>query len=232
MYMERYDRQIMLPEIGTQGQQRLQDATVLIVGLGGLGSVVSTYLTGAGIGHLILADNDRVSLTNLQRQVLYTESEVGQLKTECAVHRLSSQSSDIVFESCPDGFTADNARMLVSGCDIVVDCTDNYATRYLIDDTCAECAKPWVYGSIGAFFGQASLFNHKSGRRYVDLYPDREALCSLPRRIIGVLGTVPATIGAIEAMEVIKYVAGFGDLLDGKLFSINFLTLQNNIVDF
>lgn len=227
----RYIRQTVLPEIGTQGQRRLHDATVLVVGLGGLGSVVATYLTGAGVGHLILADHDRVSLSNLQRQVLYTEAEIGLPKAECAVRRLAAQASDTNFEAVSCGLTADNARRLVSEADIVVDCTDSYAIRYLIDDTCAACGRPWVYGSIGAFGGQVSVFNYHSGRRYSDLYPDREALSGIKPASAGVLGPVPAVVGAIEALEVMKIIAGFGDVLDGRLFMMDLLTLETNIID-
>lgn len=227
----RYIRQTMLPEIGQEGQRRMRGATVLVVGLGGLGSVVATYLTGAGIGHLILADHDVVSLSNLQRQVLYTESEIGQPKAECAVRRLSAQSSATVFEAVCCGLTADNAGQLVSRADVVVDCTDNFGTRYLIDGVCADCGRPWVYGSIGAFGGQVSVFNHLSGRRYADLFPDREKLCTFDASAAGVIGPVPAVVGAVEALEVMKLIAGFGEVFDGRLFMIDLLTLKTNIID-
>ncbi len=227
---DRYLRQIILPEIGIEGQCKLSEATVLIVGLGGLGSVVSTYLAGAGVGKLILADNDVVSLSNLQRQVLYTEDEVGLPKVECAARRLHSQSSLMKFETVAEGLTADNAHALISRVDVVVDCTDNFRTRYLIDDVCANCSKPWVHGSIGAFSGQACVFNHRSGIRYTDLYPETNHLALAAPSSGGVIGPVPAVIGAIEALEVIKLIAGFGEVLDGRLFTIDLLTLGTNII--
>ena len=116
--------------------------------------------------------------------------------------------------------------------DLVVECCDNFATRYLLDEACAEVGRPWVYGSIGAFHGQVSLFNGRTGRRYTELYPDHEALCALPRSTAGVLGTVPGVIGAIEASEAIKWIAGFGEPLEGKLFTIDLKTLQTETIEF
>lgn len=229
---QRYSRQIALHEIKEEGQARLMQSSALIVGLGGLGSAVATYLTGAGIGHIGLCDSDTVSLSNLQRQVLYTEAEVGRPKAEMARRRLSAQSSPTRFSVYPDGLTDCNAIRIAAAFDILVDCTDNYATRYLIDDICLKLGKPWVYGSIGEFSGQVAVMNHHSQRRYADLYPDREALCSLPRRTAGVIGSVPGVIGSIQATEVLKILGGFGTPLDGKLLTLDLLTMETNILDF
>ena len=229
---ERYARQTMLPEIGEEGQRRLAGASVLIVGVGGLGSAAAPYLAGAGVGRLGLADPDTVSASNLPRQTLYTESQIGRPKTEAARERLAALSSSTRFDLYPEGLTAENARELVAACDLVVDCCDNFATRYLIDEACAAVGRPWVYGSIGAFHGQVSLFNGRTGRRYAELYPDREALCALPRATSGVLGPVPGVIGAIEAAEAIKWIAGFGELLEGKLLTIDLKTLQTETIEF
>lgn len=222
----------MLPEIGPAGQLRLHDAAVLIVGLGGLGSAAAPYLVGAGIGRIGLADPDTVSESNLQRQVLYTESQIGRPKPAAARERLAALSSSTRFDLHPEGLTAENARELVAAYDLVVECCDNFTTRYLLDEACAEVGRPWVYGSIGAFHGQVSLFNGRTGRRYTELYPDREALCALPRSTAGVLGTVPGVIGAIEASEAIKWIAGFGEPLEGKLFTIDLKTLQTETIEF
>lgn len=229
---ERYARQTMLREIGPEGQRRLAGASVLVVGVGGLGSPAALYLTGAGVGRLGLADPDRVSESNLQRQTLYTESQIGRPKTEAARERLAALSSQTRFECYPAGLTAANAREVISRYDLVVDCCDNFPTRYLIDDACAECGKPWVHGSIGEFQGQVALFNGRSGRRYAELYPDREALCARPRTTSGVLGTVPGVIGTLEASEAIKWIVGFGEPLDGRLFTLDLKTLQTEIITF
>ena len=229
---ERYARQTMLPEIGPEGQRRLAASSVLLVGVGGLGSPAALYLTGAGVGRLGLAGPDTVSESNLQRQVLYTESQIGRPKPTAARERLAALSSSTRFVLHPEGLTAENARELVAAYDLVVECCDNFATRYLLDEACAEVGRPWVYGSIGAFHGQVSLFNGRTGRRYTELYPDREALCALPRSTAGVLGTVPGVIGAIEASEAIKWIAGFGEPLEGKLFTIDLKTLQTETIEF
>lgn len=227
----RYARQTMLPEIGTEGQRRLAEASVLIVGVGGLGSAAALYLTGAGVGRIGLADADCVAESNLQRQILYTERQIGIPKTEAARERLAALSSQTRFDSHPQGITPPNAKRIIAQYDLVIDCCDNFPTRYLLDDVCAACGKPWVYGSIGAFHGQVSLFNYRSGRRYRDLYPDRETLCSKPQTTAGVLGTVPGVIGTIEASEALKVLAGFGEPLDGRLFTIDLLTLQSEIME-
>lgn len=228
----RYARQTMLPEIGAEGQRRLAAASVLVVGVGGLGSPVALYLAGAGVGRLGLADPDTVSESNLQRQVLYTEAQLGRPKTEAARERLAALSSTTRFDLHPAGLTAENARALVADYDLVVDCCDNFATRYLLDDACAATGRPWVYGSIGAFHGQVSLFNGRLHRRYAELYPDRETLCALPRTTAGVLGTVPGVVGAIEASEAVKWLVGFGEPLEGRLFTIDLKTMQTEIITF
>ena len=228
----RYARQIMLPEIGKEGQKRISRSSVLVVGVGGLGSPAALYLAGAGVGRIGLADPDVVSESNLQRQVLYETRHVGMPKTEAARERLSALSPQTVFECFPEGLTSASAAEIVRGYDIVIDCCDNFPTRYLIDDTCAACGKPWVYGSIGEFSGQAGVMNYRSGRRYSDLYPDRESLCALPRTVSGVLGTVPGVIGTIQASEALKMIAGFGSVLDGRLFVIDLKTMQSEIFDF
>lgn len=229
---ERYARQTALPEIGPTGQAMIERGSVLIVGLGGLGAPAATYLTGAGVGRIGLCDPDTVSLSNLQRQVLYTEAEVGQPKVDCAARRLAAISGHTVFEKYPQGLTPENAREIIGAYDIVVDCCDNFATRYLIDDVCAELGKVWVYGSIGAFSGQAAVMNGAHGLRYSYLYPDREELEGQPAASGGVLGIVPGVIGAIEAGEALKLLGQFGEPLDGKLYVIDLKTLNTNILQF
>lgn len=228
--MERYHRQTVLPEIGEEGQRRLLASSVLIVGLGGLGCPAALYLAGAGIGRIGLCDPDSVSLDNLHRQTLYSEEMVGMAKTEAARSRLTGLSSSTVFDIWKDGLTASNARDIIPRYDIVVDCCDNHATRYLIDDVCSMLGKTWIYGSIGAFDGLVGTFR-PGAPRYSDVFPDRKELSAMPPASGGVIGMTPGAIGAIEASEALKTLAGFGSTLSGKLLSINLKTLNFNIID-
>lgn len=215
----------MLPEVGIEGQRKLAQARVLIVGLGGLGCPVGLYLTGAGVGHLGLCDADAVSLSNLQRQTLYDEASIGEPKTLAARRRLASLSSATEFELLPEGLTTANAEAIIARYDLVVDCCDNYATRYLIDDTCAALGKPWIYGSIGAFQGCVSTFLPGLAR-YADLFPDRNEMQQLPPSAGGVVGAVPGIVGATEAAEAIKLICGFGELLSGRILLLDIKTMN------
>lgn len=228
----RYARQILLPEIGAEGQQRLLRSAVLLVGLGGLGSAVAPALVGAGVGRLGLADPDTVSESNLQRQTLYTERQIGQPKCEAARQRLAALSSHTLFDLHAEGITPENARRIIADYDLVIDCCDNFPTRYLLDDACAACGKPWIHGAIGAFGGMVTVFNHRRAKRYAELYPDREALCAREQEVQGVVGTVPAVVGALEASEALKLLAGFGEVLDGRLFTIDLKTMHTELMDF
>ena len=229
---ERYSRQIMLEPIGEAGQKKLSQASVLLVGVGGLGSPIALYLTGAGAGRLGLIDGDVVSESNLQRQVLYTEEEIGRPKAECARRRLQALSSTIEIDVYPYFLTRDNALSIIQNYDIVVDGCDNFATRYLIDDCCRETGKPYVYGTIGEFRGQASVFNYRGGIGYRDLYPDEMELTASPSKPGGVLGVVPGIIGSIEAAETIKIITDSGEPLRNRLFTIDVLTLKTEILEF
>lgn len=227
----RYSRQTMLADFGHEGQRRLASSAVLIVGLGGLGAPVATYLTAAGVGRLGLCDPDTVSLSNLQRQVLYDETVLGHPKTEAAMQRLSALSPETRFDLWPEGLTPENARDIIADYDLVMDCTDNYAARYLIDDTCSDTGRRWVYGSIGEFNGQIAVMNGRAGVHYADLYPDRRALCGMPRRTAGVLGPVPGVIGAAQAVEALKLLAGCGEPLDGRLAVFDLLSMRMQVLD-
>lgn len=225
----RYDRQMILPEIGEEGQRKLKEAKVLIVGVGGLGSPIALYLAGAGVGCIGLVDDDMVSISNLQRQVLYSEKELGKSKAICAAERLSALNSEIRVRHYPTRLTEDNARDLIREYDMVVDGCDNFATRYLINDICVEQGKPYVYGAICGFEGQVSVFNYGDQKKsYRDLYPDEEEMKRMPSPPKGVMGITPAVVGSIEATEVLKVICGFGDVLAGKLWTIDLRTLQSN----
>lgn len=228
---ERYSRQIMLPEIGEAGQQRLAASSVLIVGAGGLGSAVSLYLTAAGVGRIGVVDDDRVSLSNLQRQVLYTEAEVGESKAVCARRRLLALSSGTRIDAYDKRLTPENAERLIAPYDLVADGCDNFETRYLIDETCHRLGKPYVYGSIGEFHGQLSVFNYWGGMRYSDLFPDRQELAGTPPKVLGVLGVTPGFIGCLEASETIKVLTGCGEVLRNRLFTIDMRTMECHTID-
>lgn len=227
---ERYNRQIILPEIGEAGQDKLKQAKVLIVGVGGLGSPIATYLAGAGVGTLGLVDDDVVSESNLQRQVLYSEAEVGLPKAIQAKKRLHALNSEVEITPYPVRLTAQNAHEIISQYDIVVDGCDNFATRFLINDTCVACGKIYVYGAIRAFDGQVSVFNYQGGATYRQLCPDEEELLTMPHPPKGVLGVTPAVVGAVEATEVLKIIGGYGEVLSGKLWTIDLRTLQSHLI--
>ncbi|MCP9612024.1 HesA/MoeB/ThiF family protein [Coprobacter tertius] len=230
MENKRYERHLLLKEIGEEGQRKLQEASVLLVGVGGLGSPIALYLTAAGIGRIGLIDGDVVSESNLQRQVLYTEKEIGLLKVRCAKQRLQALSSGTEIEIYPDFLAPENAENIIKQYDIIVDGCDNYTTRYLINDTCIKTGKPYVYGTIGEFQGQVSVFNYQNGMTYRDLYPDEVELKSIPKATAGVLGVVPGIIGCTEAAEVIKLITGCGEVLRNRLFTIDVLSMQTQIL--
>lgn len=225
----RYDRQIILPEIGEEGQKKLKEAKVLIVGVGGLGSPIALYLAGAGVGCLGLVDDDTVNISNLQRQVLYSEKELGKPKVICAAERLSALNSEINIHSYPTRLTEENAYNIIRKYDIVVDGCDNFTTRYLINDICIQQEKPYIYGAISSFEGQVSVFNYGDEKKsYRDLYPNEEEMRQMPPPPKGVMGITPAVVGSIEATEVLKVICGFGDILSGELWTIDLRTLQTN----
>lgn len=216
---------MMLQEIGEQGQRKLRSAKVLLVGVGGLGSPISTYLTGAGIGTLGLIDNDVVSITNLHRQVLYTEAEVGLPKALCAQKRLHGLNSEVEINAFNDRLTPDNAERFIADYDIVVDGIDNFATRYLISDVCAKLHKPYVYGAIRGMEGQVAVLC-KGNATYRTLFPDEQAMLEMPHPGKAVLGTTPAVVGSVEACQALQLAAGFGRPLVDRLWTVDLATMQ------
>lgn len=230
--MNRYQRQTILPEIGEAGQQKLRNAKVLIVGVGGLGSPIALYLAGAGIGTLGVVDDDEVNITNLQRQVLYSETELGKKKALCAAERIRKLNSEVTVNTYPYRLTSENAKEIISSYDLVVDGCDNFATRYLINDVCTGQGKPYVYGAIRDFDGQVSVFNYRGGPTYRDFYPDEREMLTMPLPPKGVMGVTPAVVGSVEAAETIKIICGFGEILSGKLWTIDLRTMFTNIILF
>ena len=227
---ERYARQVMLGEIGESGQRMLGNAKVLIVGVGGLGSVSSLYLAGAGVGTIGLVDADVVSLSNLQRQILYDESEIGLKKVFCAARRLKAINGNACINFYPVWLTEENADEIIDGYDIVVDGCDNFATRYLISDTCLRLGKPYVYGAIRGLEGQvAVLCTSPEGKTYRHLYPDEEEMLGLvPDK--SVVGVTAALVGVTQASEALKLICGYGELLRDRLWTIDLRTLQSYIL--
>ncbi len=224
MDSERYSRQTGLPEIGPQGQAKISRARVLIVGVGGLGSPISLYLAGAGVGHIGLVDDDVVSPSNLHRQVLYTTAETGQSKAAQAARRLTALNPDVEVTALAVRLTEDNAEEIVSNYDIVVDGCDNYATRYIIDDVCRRLGKPYVYGAVCGFEGQASVFHATpSSPGYRNLYPTPPP----PPASKALVGMTPSVVGSILAHETLKIICGYGPTLDGRLWTINLLTMES-----
>lgn len=229
--MERYRRQTIIGGFGEDGQRRLLSSSALVVGLGGLGAPVASYLVSSGVGRIGLCDRDSVSLTNLQRQILYTEHDLGLSKVDCARRRLSAMSSATIFDSLDTRLTPANAMEIIGAYDIVVDCTDNFAARQLIDSTCSRLGRPWVHGSIDGLYGSVTVFNYRCGRRYADLYPEAESLVDSGREIAS-LGPVPGIVGSIQALEAVKVLSGCGECLDGRLLMLELDTMTITTIQF
>lgn len=220
----RYRRNLLLPGFGEEGQKKLLDSGVLLVGAGGLGSPAALYLAAAGVGRIGILDGDRVDLSNLQRQVIHGTPDIGREKALSARESLISINPRLVVEAHSALLTKDNARELIAGYDIVLDCTDNFDARYIINEACLSLNRPFVYGGVLSYIGQTLVVMPGRGPCFRCLYrnkPDRDAPdCS----IVGVLGTVPGVIGTLQACEAIKYLAGIGDLLVGRLLMYDALT--------
>jgi len=216
--MNRYARQITLPELGQAGQDKLHAASVLIVGAGGLGSPAALYLAAAGVGTLGIVDFDRVDETNLHRQILYGTSSVGRPKLEAARQRLDDLNPEVRVHTHNTRLTSENALDILGGYDVILDGTDNFATRYLVNDACLLLGKPNIYGSIFRFDGQVSIFAMPDGPCYRCLYPEPPPPGVVPSCAEGgVLGVLPGVIGTLQATEAIKLITGIGETLTGRL---------------
>jgi len=227
----RYARHTVLPEVGIEGQRKLKAASVLVVGVGGLGSANCLYLAGAGVGHLGLVDDDVVDASNLQRQVIHDTPHLGQSKTQSARERMLAINPHLQIDVYSDRFSADNAPRIVTGYDIIVDGVDNFATRYLINEACVKMGKPYVHGSIYRFEGQVSVFDARRGPCYRCLYPDPPPEITAPADR-GVFGILPGTIGTLQATEAIKLILGLGTPLIGKLLLYDAPTMSFDVVQF
>lgn len=224
---ERYSRHLILPEVGLEGQKRLKAASVLCIGTGGLGSPLLLYLAAAGIGRIGIVDFDVVDTSNLQRQVIHGTSWVGKPKIESAKNRIHEINPYCQVDLYETRLTSENALEILQPYDIVVDGTDNFPTRYLVNDACVLLNKPNVYGSILRFEGQASVFNYKGGPNYRDLFPEPPPPGMVPSCAEGgVLGILPGIIGLIQATETVKIILGQGNTLSGRLLLYNALDMK------
>ena len=228
--MERHARHLVLPQVGIEGQEKLAKAKVFVVGAGGLGSPVLLYLAAAGVGTIGIIDDDRVDISNLQRQVLHRTEDVGRMKVDSAKEQLLALDPNLNIVEHKERLSPANALELFKGWDVVVDGTDNIPTRYLIDDACHLLSIPWVYGSIHRFEGQVSFFSSKEDRRYRDLFPEAPPVGALQNCAeAGVFGVLPAVVGSLQATEVIKHIVGMGSSLIGRLllYDAESMTMQS-----
>ncbi|MFD2726333.1 molybdopterin-synthase adenylyltransferase MoeB [Hyunsoonleella rubra] len=220
----RYNRHIILSEIGQKGQDKISNAKVLVIGAGGLGCPVLQYLAAAGVGKIGIIDFDVVELSNLQRQVLFGTSSLGKNKALAAKERMEDLNNGINIHAYPEALTYQNAIELFQQYDIIVDGSDNFETRYLVNDACILAGKPLVFGAIYKFEGQVSVFNFNDGPSYRCLFPNPPKKDAVPNcSEIGVLGVLPGIIGSMQANEVLKLILGLGDVLSGELLCYNAL---------
>jgi len=220
----RYSRHISLDKVGLLGQEKLKEAKVLVIGAGGLGCPVLQYLTAAGIGTIGVIDFDNIDETNLQRQILFTTADVGKNKAKVAAFRLKQLNPFVNFNVYPEKLTTSNALKLFANYDIVIDGTDNFSTRYLVNDACVITNKPLVYGAIYKFEGQVTVFNYNNGPSYRCLFPEPPKSGSVPNcSDVGVIGVLPGLIGTQQANEAIKLVLNIGTPLSGVLLTYDSL---------
>ncbi|MBC7486949.1 MAG: molybdopterin-synthase adenylyltransferase MoeB [Cytophagaceae bacterium] len=235
--LSRYSRHISLQEVGLAGQEKIKAASVLVIGAGGLGCPALQYLTAAGVGRIGIIDFDKVDVSNLQRQILYTTDDIGKYKSRAAYEHLANNNPFVTFYTYSESLTKENVFSIFELYDIIVDGSDNFSTRYLVNDACVILNKTLVFGSIFKFDGQVAVFNYtdaqgKRGPTYRCLYPEPPANGEMPScNEIGVLGVLPGIIGTLQANEVLKLILGIGHPLSGKLFTLDALTMQTQIFD-
>ncbi len=223
----RYSRHLIMPEVGMDGQLKLKQAKVLCIGTGGLGAPLGLYLAAAGVGRIGLVDFDKVDPTNLQRQILFDTNDIGRPKIEAATNRLRNLNPEIRIDNFETRLTSENALDILKDYDFVVDGTDNFPTRYLVNDACVILGKPNVYGSIFRFEGQISIFGHPGGPCYRCLYPEPPPPGLVPSCAEGgVLGVLPGIVGAIQAAETLKLIIGKGEPLVGRLLLFDALAMR------
>lgn len=230
---ERYARHLSLPQVGAAGQERLRAASVLVVGLGGLGSPAALYLAAAGVGRIGLLDHDTVAVHNLQRQILHDSAAIGHAKTASAQARLAALNPGVALDTWQVALTRENARGIVAGYDVVLDGTDTFTTRYLLNDACVLEGRPLVQASVHRFEGQLSVFATPDGPCYRCLHPEPPPAGSVPSCAEGgVLGVLPGLLGTLQATEALKWILGIGEPLVGRLLAVDALTMRMEQVRF
>jgi molybdopterin/thiamine biosynthesis adenylyltransferase/rhodanese-related sulfurtransferase len=230
-YLDRYQRHFSLAGFGPERQERLSRATVLVIGAGGLGCPALLYLTAAGVGQILILDPDRVETSNLQRQVLFTTDDVGTPKALAAARRLKALNPMVEIYAHPTRFNRENALEVLEHCDLVIDGSDNFPTRYLVNDACVMAKKPFVYGAVQGFEGQASVFNWKGGPTYRCLFPEPPEPGTVPNCAeAGVLGVLPGLVGLVQATEALKILSGIGEPLSGRLWLFDALAMTTHLV--
>jgi len=230
--LSRFTRHFSLAEIGKEGQEKLKNARVLVIGAGGLGSPLLIYLAAAGIGLIGIVDDDVVSISNLQRQILYTTAEVGFKKVEVASRKLSALYPEIEIQLFDWRLNDKNAEKLFQDYDVIADCTDNYKTRALIGQVSAKLDKPLAFASVLNYEGQISVFNYKGGPAFSDLYPNVPKDGVYKENEIGLLGVLPGIAGTLQASEIIKMITGCGEVISGKLLVFNIQENRFNLFRF
>ena len=233
MDFERYTRQMLLPEVGEAGQKKLKKASVLIVGAGGLGSPAALYLAGAGIGKIGIADADEVDLTNLHRQILHQTKNVGKNKAESAKEGLYQLNDEVQVVTYPYRLTPDNISGIISEYDFILDAVDNFETKFLINDACVIAKKPFCHAGILKFQGQAMTYVPGQGPCYRCIFEEIPKPGTVPTcKEVGVISMTAGILGCIQAMEALKYILGAGNLLVGKMFLFDGLTMESRIAKF
>lgn len=227
----RYSRQMQLPEIGELGQLKIKQARVLVIGAGGLGCPILQYLAAVGVGNIGIVDFDKVELHNLHRQILYTENNIGQLKSTSAKTILENLNPHITIQTFEEKLSETNANEIIKNFDFIVDGTDNFTTRYIINDACVKINKPLIYGSIFKFEGQVAVFNHKNSKNLRDIFPEPPNPEDVPNcSLNGVLGTLPGIIGTMMAQETLKLILELptlnNELLLFDTLNLNFTKLK------
>ena len=230
---KQYSRHFLLEKIGVSGQEKLKKSRVLVVGAGGLGCPILQYLAAAGVGNIGIIDGDNVDKTNLQRQVLFTQKDIGKPKTVCAQKRLLENNPHIKIAAHQVFLSRENAVSFFQEYDLIVDGSDNFQTRYLTNDAAVITGKPLVFGAIFKFEGQVSVFNYQNGATYRCLFPTPPPPHSVPNcSEIGVLGVLPGIIGCLQANEALKIICGLESVLSGKLLTLDAISLSQNIIEF